>query len=596
MSQTGDPRRPDIRDANMTRTFATAAQNTRPAVPVRYAPATRNRPLHKRYAGCYKTLEVTGNAKVLGTPEGGKKTAKACKQPSCWRLPVTNQPAMEIMADTLERTRKNVALASTGIAGLDEVVGGGLPPGRLYLVQGDPGVGKTTLALQFLMAGRQRGETTLYVTLSETIEELKVVTQSHGWSLDGIALFELPTWESVAGQDENTLFHPAEIELAETIKTLLARIDDVKPSRVVLDSLSEIRLLSQGPLRYRREVLALKQYFAGRGCTVLMLDDRTSEPGDLQLQSIAHGVFSLEQLSPLYGAERRRMHVVKLRGSKFRGGYHDFVLETGGIRVFPRLIAAEHKTAFPPAVISCGIPALDELVGGGLDRGTSTLLMGPAGCGKSTVACQYVRAAALRGERAAIFAFDESETTLLTRSASLGQDLKPQLDAGTVEFRQIDPAELAPGEFTAQVREAVEQRNVRLVVIDSLNGYLHAMPEETFLLLQLHELLTYLGQMGVVTLMVVAQHGLVGQMDTPVDVSYLADGVMVFRHFEVDGRLRKAVSMLKRRSGAHETTIRELSMGPGGLNVGTAFTDLRGIMSGMPEHERTRRWDGPGTR
>lgn len=500
------------------------------------------------------------------------------------------------MGETLEATCNKAPLAATGISGFDEVVGGGLPVGRLFLVQGDPGVGKTTLALQFLMEGRDRGETSLYVTLSETIEELTMVADSHGWSLEGIALFELPTWESVAGQDENTLFHPAEIELGETIKMLLDRVDEVKPTRVVLDSLSEIRLLSQGPLRYRREVLALKQYFAGRGCTVLLLDDRTSEPGDLHLQSIAHGVFSLEQLSPLYGSERRRLHVVKLRGCKFRGGYHDFVLDTGGIRVFPRLVAAEHKKSFPPALLSCGIRELDELVGGGLDRGTSTLFMGPAGCGKSTIACQYAKAAAAHGERSAIFAFDESAHTLLARSTSLGLDLRSEFDAGTIEFRQIDPAELAPGEFTSQVRDAVEKRNVRVVVIDSLNGYLHAMPEENFLILQLHELLTYLGQMGVVTLMVVAQHGLVGPMDSPVDVSYLADAVMVFRHFEMDGRLRKAISMLKRRSGPHETTIRELSMSPRGLSVSPPVGELRGILTGVPEHERPRRWDGPGTR
>lgn len=499
------------------------------------------------------------------------------------------------MNDARTPSRNKGPLASTGITGFDEVVGGGLPVGRLFLVQGDPGVGKTTLALQFLMAGRDAGETALYVTLSETIEELKVVADSHGWSLDGIALFELPAPESVSSQDENTLFHPAEIELGETIKMLLARIDEVKPKRVVLDSLSEIRLLSQGPLRYRREVLALKQHFSGRGCTVLLLDDRTSEPGDLHLQSIAHGVFSLEQLSPLYGSERRRLQVVKLRGSKFRGGYHDFVLATGGIQVFPRLVAAEHKKPFEPSVLKCGIHELDALVGGGLDRGTSTLLMGPAGCGKSTVACQYVKAAADAGERGVIFAFDESATTLLARSSSIGQDLRAEMASGAVEFRQIDPAELAPGEFTSHVREAVEQRNVRVVVIDSLNGYLHAMPQENFLILQLHELLTYLAQMGVVTLMVVAQHGLVGQMDSPVDVSYLADAVMVFRHFEMDGRLRKAVSMLKRRSGPHETTIRELSMGPAGLAVSAPVGDLRGIMTGLPQHERPVRWDS-GTR
>jgi circadian clock protein KaiC len=461
------------------------------------------------------------------------------------------------------------------------------------LVQGDPGVGKTTLALQFLMTGLRAGETCLYITLSETTDELRTVAASHGWSLDGVALFELPSWDSVTGQDENTLFHPAEVELAETIKKLLQRIDQVKPSRVVFDSLSEIRLLSQGPLRYRRQVLALKQFFTGRGCTVLLLDDRTSEPGDLQLQSIAHGVFSLEQLAPLYGSERRRLRVVKLRGAKFRGGYHDFVLETGGLRVFPRLVAAEHRKAFPKSMLSCGISQIDDLVGGGLDRGTSTLLMGPAGTGKSTLASQYVKAAAEAGERGVIFAFDESANTLLARSASLGQNLKHEIDAGTVEFRQIDPAELSPGEFTAQVREAVENRDVRVVVIDSLNGYLHAMPEENFLILQLHELLTYLGQQGVVTIMVVAQHGLVGPVDSPVDVSYLADAVIVFRHFEVNGRLRKAVSMLKKRSGPHETSIRELSMSGAGIGVSAPIDELQGIMTGVPE-----RWvkDVSGTR
>jgi len=490
------------------------------------------------------------------------------------------------MANTRSGTLTVGPLAMTGITGLDQVLGGGLPRGRLYLVQGDPGVGKTTLALQFLMEGKAKGETCLYITLSETSEELKMVVDSHRWSLDGITVFEVPSWDSLTGQDENTLFHPADIELGETIKSLMARIDEVKPSRVVLDSLSEIRLLSQGPLRYRRQVMALKQYFAGRGCTVLLLDDRTSEPGDLQLQSIAHGVLALEQLAPLYGAERRRMHVVKLRGTRFRGGYHDFVLETGGINLFPRLVAAEHGKTFPPSLLSCGIPELDALVGGGLDRGTSTLLMGPAGTGKSTVAAQYVKAAAQAGERGIIFAFDENASTLLTRSSSLGQDLQKEMTAGRLEFRQIDPAELAPGEFVAQVREAVEERNVRVVVIDSLNGYLHAMPEESFLILQLHELLTYLAQMGVVTLMVVAQHGLVGQMDTPVDVSYLADAVIVFRHFEMQGRLRKALSMLKKRSGAHETAIRELSMGPEGLKVGAPITNLQGVMTGIPE-----RWD-----
>lgn len=473
--------------------------------------------------------------------------------------------------------------APTGIEGLDEVLGGGFPRDKLYLVQGDPGVGKTTLALQFLLAGATAGEVCLYVTLSETGEELRAVAKSHGWSLDGLQLFELPMADRIDGDDENTLFHPAEIELAETTRTLLAEVERVKPARVVFDSLSEIRLLSGGALRYRRQVLALKQFFVGRRCTVLLLDDRTSEPGDLQLQSIAHGVISLEQLSPLYGSERRRMRVLKLRGLKFRGGYHDFAMETGGLAVFPRLVAAQHRAGFAREQLACGVPELDALLGGGLDRGTSTLLMGPAGTGKSTVAVQYAKAAAAAGHHAAVFAFDESVATLLVRSAGVGLDLQPDIDAGRIELRQIDPAELAPGEFTHAVREAVEVRGTRLLVIDSLNGYLHAMPEEHFLTLQLHEMLTYLGQMGVITLMVVAQHGLVGtSMESPVDVSYLADSVMVFRHFELGGRLRKAVSMLKRRTGAHESSIRELIISARGLSVSEPLGELQGLLTGVP--------------
>jgi circadian clock protein KaiC len=471
--------------------------------------------------------------------------------------------------------------AKTGVPGLDTVLGGGLPRDRIYLVQGDPGVGKTTLALQFLMTGAAAGETSLYLTLSETTEELRAVAKSHGWSLDGLSLFELPLPEGLGGDAENTLFHPSEVELAETTRILLAEVQRINPSRVVFDSLSEIRLLSQGALRYRRQILALKQFFVGRGCTTLLLDDRTSEPGDLQLQSLAHGVLSLEQLSPLYGADRRRMRVVKLRGVAFSGGFHDFALATGGIHLFPRLVAAEERSVSERVAILSGVPKLDQLAGGGLDGGTSTLLMGPAGTGKSTVAIQYVLSTAESGERALIFAFDESVETLMKRAAGLGMNLARHVEAGNVEIRRVDPAELTPGEFTHSVREAVEERQAKLIVIDSLNGYLHAMPEERFLTLQLHELLTYLGQLGVVTLLVVAQHGLVGaEMASPIDVSYLADTVFVFRHFEVEGRLRKSVSMLKRRSGRHETTIRELSITPSGIEVGEPLDQFIGVMSG----------------
>jgi len=471
--------------------------------------------------------------------------------------------------------------ALTGVPGLDEVLGGGLPRERLYLVQGDPGVGKTTLALQFLLAGAEAGEVCLYLTLSETKEELCSVADSHGWSLDKLTLFELPNRGDYG--EENTMFHPSEVELAETTKALLEEVARVKPTRVVFDSLSEIRLLSQGALRYRRQVLALKQFFVGRGCTVLLLDDRTSDPGDLQLQSLAHGVLSLEQLSPLYGAERRRMRVLKMRGVRFRGGYHDFALQTGGMTLFPRLVAADHREGFERGQLLSGVAQIDALVGGGLHRGTSTLLMGPAGTGKSTVAIQYAKAAAAAGQHAAIFAFDESVSTLLARSAGVGLDLKSEVASGAIEIRQVDPAELAPGEFTHAVRAAVEERDARVIIIDSLNGYLHAMPEEHFLTLQLHELLTYLGQRGVITLMVVAQHGLVGSsMQSPIDVSYLADAVMVFRHVEMAGQLGKAISMLKRRTGAHEHTIRQLSIEKTGINVGEPLHGFQGLLTGVP--------------
>jgi circadian clock protein KaiC len=473
--------------------------------------------------------------------------------------------------------------AATGIPGLDQVLGGGFPRNRIYLVEGDPGVGKTTLGLQFLLEGTRAGESCLYVTLSETLDELRAVAASHGWSLDGLSVFELPVSEGLNTDEENTLFHPSEVELAETTARLIAEIEKVRPSRLVFDSLSEIRLLAQSPLRYRRQVCALKQFFVGRQITVLMVDDRTSEAGDLQLQSVGHGVLSLEQLSPLYGAERRRIRVLKLRGVRFRGGFHDMTIEIGGVRVFPRLVAAEHRESFARARLSSGVPGLDALVGGGLDYGTSTLLMGPAGTGKSTVAMQYVHAAASAGVRVAMFCFDESIPTVLARAAGTGRDLRPFIEAGTLDLRQVDPAEMTPGEFSHAARHAVEQQGVRLLVIDSLNGYFNAMPEEHFLTLQLHELLTYLGQMGALSLLVMAQHGLMGPaMQSPIDVSYLADAVVMFRYYEIRGRLCKAISMLKKRTGNHEASIRELTITSGGVAVGPPLEGLRGVMTGLP--------------
>jgi circadian clock protein KaiC len=475
-------------------------------------------------------------------------------------------------------------LSATGIAGLDAILGGGFTPNRLYLVEGDPGSGKTTLALRYLLEGVPRGEAGLYVTLSETKEEVYSVARSHGWALDPIHITELvASEESLTPDSQYTMYHPSETELGETTRKVLEEVERIKPRRVVIDSLSELRLLAQNPLRYRRQILALKQFFAGRQCTVLLLDDRTGENSDVQVRSIAHGVLMLEQLSPEYGSERRRLRVVKVRGRKYRGGYHDFVIQRGGLEVFPRLVAAEHHQPFSRERLMSGVASLDALLGGGLDRGTSTLIMGPAGSGKSSVAIQYVAAAAGRGECVAVFAFDESRGTLLARSAGLGTDLQPHLDKGTVTVQQIDPAELSPGEFVHAVRRAVEQRNCRIVVIDSLNGYLNAMPEERFLTIQLHELLTYLGQKGVTTILVVAQHGLMGSgMQAPVDVSYLADSVILTRYFELEGRVKKAISVVKKRSGAHEDSIRELRLGMQGVSVSEPLQKLRGVLTGVP--------------
>ena len=474
-------------------------------------------------------------------------------------------------------------IAPTGIKGLDDVLNGGLTRNRVYLVQGDPGVGKTTLGLQFLMEGARNGESCLYLTLSETLDELEAVADSHRWSLDDIHVFEYSAADRLDSEEESTLFHPSEVELGQATRTLLAEVEKVKPTRVVFDSLSEIRLLAQNPLRYRRQILGLKQYFSGRNCTVLLLDDKNASSGDMQLMTLAHGVIMLEQLAPMYGAERRRLRVAKLRGLRYRGGYHDFTLRTGGIVVYPRLIASEHRDDFKPERIASGIQAIDSLLGGGLDRGTSTLIMGPAGSGKSALASQYVVAAASRGENAAVFAFDESRGTLFARSAAINMNLIEHVQSGHVTVQQIDPAEIPPGEFVHLVREAVEERKISILVIDSLNGYMNAMPEEHFLTIQLHELLTYLGQKGVATILVVAQHGLLGSsMLSPVDVSYLADSVILLRYYELAGEIRKAVSVVKKRSGQHEKAIRQLTMGADGLTVGPPLTEFRGVLSGTP--------------
>jgi circadian clock protein KaiC len=477
-----------------------------------------------------------------------------------------------------------VEIASTGVPGLDEILGGGFPKHHVYLIQGDPGAGKTTLSLQFLLEGAKNGEKGLYLTLSESVKELHTVARSHGWSLDAITIHEQLVGEEMLVEEEDlTLFHPSEIELWETVKNLLRVVEKEQPKRVVLDSLSEIRLLSQSTLRYRRQILALKEFFANRNITAFFLDDRTAEINDLQLHSVPHGVVVLERLAPMYGAPRRRLEIVKVRGVKYRGGFHDFSIVTGGIVVFPRPIFTAHRKDSTKGQAASGIEGIDALTGGGLGRGNSTLIMGPAGTGKSTLAVQYVIAAAARGERAAMFVFDESLGTLFARATALSMPLAQAVDDGNVTVQQIDPAELAPGEFGCEVRRVVEENGVKVVVIDSLNGFLNAMPEERYLTLHLHELLCYLGERGVTTILVMAQHGLIGAgMTSAVDISYLADCVILLRYYEADAQIHKAISVLKKRSGSHEKFIRDYDMGPNGVRVGPPLTQFRGLLTGTP--------------
>jgi circadian clock protein KaiC len=474
-------------------------------------------------------------------------------------------------------------VSATGIPGLDNILCGGLTPFRLYLVEGVPGSGKTTLAMQYLLEGVRNGEPVLYVTLSETEEELRAMARSHDWSLDGVTIRELvPPEESLQPAEQYTMFHPAEVELSETTRTILTDVERLKPTRLVFDSLSELRLLAGDPLRYRRQLLALKQFFRGRRCTVLLLDDLTSSGRDLQVQSIAHGVLVLEQLLPEYGADRRRVRVLKHRGRRFRGGYHDYLIGTGGLQVFPRLVAAEHRTNLDEQKFSSGISQMDDLLGGGLERGTSTLIVGSAGTGKSSLASQFVAAAAGRGQHSAMFIFDESKNTLLSRMSGLGVNLRQHVENGTVSIRQVDPAELTPGEFTWTIRREVEENQAKIVVIDSLNGYLNAMPGERFLTIHLHELLMFLGEKGVATILIGAHQGMMGPMVTPVDASYLADAVILMRYFEARGEVRQAISVMKKRGGQHERTIRDFALEPGGIKVGLPLKGFRGVLTGVP--------------
>lgn len=494
------------------------------------------------------------------------------------------------MTDLQRQNIQAEQLARTGVAGLDDILGGGFSTRRLYLVEGMPGSGKTTLALQFLMEGVRSGEPVLYVTLSETEDELRSVAQSHGWSLEGITIRDaVPSEHTLQGEHQYTMFHPSEVELNQSTKAILEDVERIKPRRVVFDSLSELRLITGTPLQYRRHISALKKFFSGRNCTVLLLDDLTATDRDLQVQSIAHGVVLLDQWYPDYGSERRRVRVVKYRGRKFRGGFHDYTIDRGGLKVYPRLVAAEHRHASGREKLTSGISELDQLLGGGIECGTSTLLIGAAGTGKSTITAKFVHEAAERGEHAAMFVFDESLETMLTRCEGLGIDLRPHIDAKRIVTQQVDPAEMAPGELIQAIRQEVEHHKAKIIVIDSLNGYLHAMPGEKYLAVQLHELLMYLGQNGVATILVGAHQGLIGgNMITTVDASYLADAVILIRYYENQGEVCQAISVVKKRGGEHERTIRDFRMKDGKISLGEPLRKFRGVLSGVPVPENVR--------
>lgn len=485
-------------------------------------------------------------------------------------------------------TTQGETCISTGITGLDEILCGGLTPERLYLVEGVPGTGKTTLALSFLMEGVKNGESVLYITLSETKNELEAVAKSHGWTMEGIHIHEvIPTEDFLDPAQHHTLFHPSEVELGDTTRDISAMVEKIKPSRVVIDSLSELRLLASNALRYRRQVLAYKQFFARRNCTVLMLDDRP-DAHDMQIRSIAHGVIALEQIQQDYGVETRRMRIVKLRGIKFRGGSHDYIIERGGLIVFPRLKAsvANVHDIRPLERISSGLDRMDELLGGGLETGTSTIITGAPGTGKSSLAAQFVTAALGRGQKAAMFLFEESINLLLNRTRAINIDLVTPLNDGWLCIQQIDPAEMSPGQFTQTVCDVVDKGGAQVVVVDSLNGYINSMPNDRFLAIHLHELLSYLGARGVITLLVGVHPSIIGNiLSSAGETSYLADNVIMMRHFEYNGEIRQAISVFKKRAGLHERTIREFSISDKGIRVGKTLREFHGVLTGVPTFE-----------
>lgn len=472
--------------------------------------------------------------------------------------------------------------ATTGVTGLDQVLLGGWPAGRMFLVQGNPGTGKTTLGIEFLLAA-SADERCLYISLSETEGEIRAVCAAHGWSLEGIDLFDLDQAEQALGLgDAQTMFHPSDVEFRATTQAIVAAVERVRPSRLVFDSLSELALLARDPLGFRRELLMFKRLTMDMGCTTILMSDQTGPETDRQLHSLAHGVLELEDQTPEYGPSRRRLRVRKLRGSDYGDGYHDFIIETGGIEVYPRLVAADHDDRAVETPLATGVVELDKILGGGLARGASTLLMGPAGTGKSNLLAQFASATTGGGEPAALFLFDEELDSFLLRAECLGMPLRQHVTSGLLELHQIDARQLSPGQFTQLVYKAVSERGARLIGIDSLNGYLHAMPEERYLTAQMHELLSYLAKSGVITCMVLTQSGLIADMKSPADITYVADSVLLTRFFEASGEVRRALSMLKKRSGRHETTIREITF-VDGLQLGPPLRDFQGVLSGVPE-------------
>jgi circadian clock protein KaiC len=477
------------------------------------------------------------------------------------------------------------SVARTGIPGLDDVLGGGWPAGHLYLVLGHPGTGKSTMGLKFLLEGVRQGETVLYVTLSETADEVRGMAASHGWSLEGIHLYELTAAQQVMGlNEEPTMFDPSDVEFRETSRSILEQIERLRPQRVVFDSLSELSLLARDPLAFRREVLLLKQALIEQHTTALLLSDRTTPDTDRQLQSLTHGVLTMEELSPEFGGERRRLRVTKLRATAYRGGYHDFRIERGGLVVYPRLVSAEHGRPFSTKAISSGIANLDALLGGGLDPGSTTLLMGPSGSGKSSIMAQFAVASLASGSKATLFLFDERVESFVHRAEAFGQPVAKLIEEGSMHVRQVDPAELSPGEFAHLIRSAVEAGS-EFIAVDSLNGYLHAMAEERFVVLQLHELISYLNGQGVTTMLLLAQHGLVNATDAPLDITYIADAVVLTRYFEHAGKFRRALSVLKKRRGEHEDWIREFRIAPEGIVVGEPLREFQGLFTGTPVFE-----------